>query len=907
MLSKNNNVNDYRDCQRHYALRKLTVGVASVLLSTTVYLGASQLTVAADAGQPADNQEITGKETQTTDNEFLLAEQQPAPAPSSTAQPSDAVTNADVPAAQQNVGSLLNNNNVSNITVTNHPGNKPANQPINPGSTQLSFNFTLDKDQAKDLKAGDYFDIQLGLPYKLSSTGQTARLSYGQVVDNNTPIAVASEGHLVGYIVPVNSDNSYVASDDGHVVMKNNTNTVTDLGGTNGYYRLIFVDEAGRYGALNGLHVKIALLNWYNHLRTVDADKAPLDSSSFQLYSPDETINALHPQNDLQIGNYTGTSGVTIKVKHAGTTRLNEDLQVTTSTKTAAHWWYQRENGTWVLGYNSLVAPSQSEGINLTKEVGNDFTITVTKPADNDKVKYFFADANQVQHDIQREIVGQSTIKGVDPVNEQVYLGTQDQLTKPTVTVTRTVNGDTASYHVQIDGDYVGFAHDLLDGSATSIPSAVTLLSWQPTNPVDLLPPAGEGITDFVSDKDDAIQKKYPTYNHVSGVMVDPGLIKALQDNPWKVSLTKGHDQHNLLPHLGPNNEAGYQFVKNPHYLFGMPNNFGSVVGHYSMPEVKSVKQIIHYQYEDGRTAAPDVVRTGDFVSTTGDKGQTEWLNTTPEEGHPNEMAWYDVSSPVIAGYQPDLQKAGFQGYFTWQDWQNHDSKMVGKYDGKQNAQVINVVYRAETQQLNYRVVLENSHGHYVTTLVEPTELATGPTGSAIPDSARQKWQDYLKHTYKTVSYGGKTYQVVTSNDNNNQLSVSNLLLPDKFDNNPAIDQLVTIYLAPVENHDPVPGQPQTPDKPAPKPEPMPSAPQPQSDDQVPVQPGDKHQVVTQAAGQPVKSATRLSSSRLSSQQPEKAARLPQTGNEHNTGIVSLGMTALLLGLGFVVKRRQRD
>lgn len=129
--------------------------------------------------------------------------------------------------------------------------------------------------------------------------------------------------------------------------------------GLNGYYRLIFIDEAERYGAINGLHVKIALLNWYNHLQTVDANQAPLDSKSFQLYSPDRSINEVHPQNDLQIGHYTTTSGVTIKVKHSGQSQLNEYLQATTSTKTAAHWWYQRQNGTLVLGYNSLTNPSQ--------------------------------------------------------------------------------------------------------------------------------------------------------------------------------------------------------------------------------------------------------------------------------------------------------------------------------------------------------------------------------------------------------------------------------------------------------------------------------------------------------------------------------------------------------------------
>lgn len=793
MLSKNNHDKDYGALHRHYALRKLSIGVASVLLSTTIYLGVSQSTAAADVTtQPTANQEAP-EETPVTVKTVSLAAQ---PAITQTDHAQQAITDADVPTVQKNVGNLITDDNVNDLRVKNQQGSKLANQPIQPGSTQLSFNFTLGRDQAKNLRAGDYFDIKMGLPYTVSANGQTERLGYGQVVDKNTPIAVASEGHVVGYIVPVNSGNSYIASVDHQAILKNNVNATTDLGGTNGYYRLVFIDEASRYGAINGLHVTIRLLNWYNHLQTVDADKAPLDSNSFQLYSTDQSINELHPQNDVHIGHYTGTSGVTIKVKHSGQTQLNEHLQVTTATKTAAHWWYQRQDGTWVLGYNSLNAPSQSEGIVLTRDAGNNFTMTVTKPADNAKVKYFFADADRVQEDIQREIVGRSTTSGVDPVNGQVYLGVQDQVTRPKVTVTRTGSGNTVSYHVHIDGDYAGFAHELLDGAATSIPSAVTLMSWQPVSPTDLLPPAGEDITDFESDKPDAIQNKYPADNHVGGVMVDPGLIKALQDNPWKVTLTKQGDSKNLLPHLGANNEAGYQFVKNPRFVIGVPNNFGSVVGHYTMPETKTVKQVIRYWYDrvGGRQAAPDVVRAGQFVSVNDDQGP--WLNVNPEAGHGNEMAWYDVDSPAIAGYHPDKTKAGFQGYFTWNDWQTHDTKMVGRYDDKQDAQVIDVVYTVEPQRLNYQVILENSDGQYVKTLVSPTQLATGPSDSAVANDVKQTWQNYLNQRYKTISYRGQTYQVVVNNHNNGKLKVSDMSLPQTFDHNSSVDQLVTIYLA---------------------------------------------------------------------------------------------------------------
>lgn len=232
MLSKNNHTQDYGELHRHYALRKLSIGVASVLLSTTIYLVASQLTAAADTvPQPANNQETPASASKAPlAGKAVSLAAQPASQQANQEQP--AATDTDVPATRQNVGNLLTKENVSNVSVKSQAGSKPANQPIQPGTTQLSFDFSLGKDWAKNLKADDYFGIQMGLPYTVSASGQVERLGYGQVVDKNTPIAVASEGHVVGYIVPVNSANSYLASVDDQAIIKNNTNATTDLGGT---------------------------------------------------------------------------------------------------------------------------------------------------------------------------------------------------------------------------------------------------------------------------------------------------------------------------------------------------------------------------------------------------------------------------------------------------------------------------------------------------------------------------------------------------------------------------------------------------------------------------------------------------------------------------------------------------
>lgn len=121
MLSRNNHIADYRHLQRHYALRKLSIGVASVLLSTTVYLGVSQVTAAADkAVQPVDQTQVQPNVAQPRDGQELSLAEQPAgratpagaPAPAGRQQPADVV-----PPLRQDVSSEVTNNNVSQVSV----------------------------------------------------------------------------------------------------------------------------------------------------------------------------------------------------------------------------------------------------------------------------------------------------------------------------------------------------------------------------------------------------------------------------------------------------------------------------------------------------------------------------------------------------------------------------------------------------------------------------------------------------------------------------------------------------------------------------------------------------------------------------------------------------------------------
>lgn len=793
MTGKNNHhFSDQRI--QHYGLRKLSIGVASVLLSTAIYLGVAQENGFAD----------------TLDN-HAVAESQSVPNSEST-KPAD-----QVPTAEHDVKDQLTNENVSNVQVERVQGQTDQNGIPAAGSTKLSFEFNLSNEQVKQLKAGDYFDIQMGVPYTVTATGQTKRLSYGQVVKQSTPIKVWShQGHLIGYVVPMDADNAYLGSQSqantGTIssqwteVMKHNEDAVKQLGATNGYYRLIFVDDINKYGAVS---TKISALNWYNAFVNEDSTKAPTDTDSFTLYSPDNNISEYQPKDDIQIGSATATSGLSLKVTHgdrSATLNRADELGANTSTKTAAHWWYQRDDGTWVLGYNSLNDPAQSEGVSLDHSVGNDFDLTVTKPADSDKVEYFFADDDQVQKDLKRTIVGTSETQSADPLvdNEKIAVGSETVITKPQVTVTSTQNGNTKTYHVHIDGDYLGFRHD--SNGTRSYASTITLLSWKPKDAFDLLPPADAGISNYDSDDSNAIAKKYPNYHHVAGVLVDDGLIKELQNHPWQVQVTDQQGKKIKLTNVGEDGQAGYFFMKNPQTILHAPNNYGIAVGQRPTFNQGVAKQIIHYWYDQvgGKSAANDTVRTVTFVSS--DNGATWYNGTSPENNHFQEGQFYDVDVPAIDGYtayqvgdlKTPITKAGFQGYFTYGDPKNaSDYTRQVTYDQDEKALVINVVYQGKPQHLYYQVVLEDANGNYNSTLVQRTLLETGKSDADISNATQQKWHNLLQKYQQYIDSGSHVrYAIVDHNSSDTKLKKTDQL-PASFDHDSSVDQIVTIYLAP--------------------------------------------------------------------------------------------------------------
>ena len=402
--------------------------------------------------------------------------------------------------------------------------------------------------------------------------------------------------------------------------------------------------------------------------------------------------------------------------------------------------------------------------------------------------------------------MGTSETQSADPLvdNEKIAVGSETVITKPQVTVTSTQNGNTKTYHVHIDGDYLGFRHD--SNGTRSYASTVTLLSWKPKDAFDLLPPADAEISNYDSDDSNAIAKKYPNYHHVAGVLVDDGLIKELENHPWQVQVTDQQGKKIKLTNVGEDGQAGYFFMKNPQTILHAPNNYGIAVGQRPTFNQGVAKQIIHYWYDQvgGKSAANDSVRTVTFVSS--DKGATWFNGTSPENNHFQEGQFYDVDVPVIDGYtayqagdlKTPITKTGFQGYFTYGDSTSaSDYTRQVTYDPSEKALVVNVVYQGQPQHLYYQVVLEDANGNYHSTLVPRTLLETGKSDADISNATQQKW-DHLLQKYQQYSDSGShaRYAIVDHNSSDTKLKKTDQL-PASFDHDSSVDQIVTIYLAP--------------------------------------------------------------------------------------------------------------
>lgn len=619
--------------QPRYGLRKLGVGVASVLLSTSFWLGMTSNVRADTNPTPAGTQANSGVGVPASDQQQPLtnAASNPAAAPAAATSTSKSLT--PTRAIDDQVGQGIT---VTNHTITETAGDKDTG---NPGTVTLHLGLTVPAVEVIQLQNGDYINVKLGLPYT-TADGQQEVFSYG-AINGNSQVPLWYEGHIVGYILPAGNLASYQQSvpgagatvNDPHwqVVANSNDNALANAG-SNGYYQIIFNSFLSSYfrnnqGTPNALTFNADLV-WYNPSSNGDKKLLP-PSQALVLYAPETSAGSYTPGADLQIGDQHYASGLHLQVvKDASTETIPVATKIVSSDHTGsvpAHTWVNGQE------YLKLVDPTQGVGISLA-DVGSDFTITVTKPASTGEVETNFVSAADLQRELQEIIVpviSSDSIKLNDQLTDSgaFYLTKQYVYQKPLVKVERTDNGaDEATYHVTVSGDYAGFRSTNSDGS-----SPVTLLTWKPTDPVALMP--GDGIRNYKQDRQAASYGDQPG-NWLGGYSIQSAAVREYMDShPWHAKVvSQGQTKYDadwgywidIKNDLKPVSRA---YVDSTYYGF--------------------VNQVIHFVNEQGQPMTqpsgegiPDVKRQVIFTSKTGKAGSY----------HTDEQ-FNALNLPVVDGY----------------------------------------------------------------------------------------------------------------------------------------------------------------------------------------------------------------------------------------------------------------
>lgn len=494
------------------------------------------------------------------------------------------------------------------------------------------------------------------MPYQTAS-GNTYVLAYGAIPSDTTAIKLPYLNTVAGYIVPVNDQQSYQQTVPGSDTQwsegTNHNDSEKSFGASNGYYRIVFNDAISNYirnhpGYTGGWEFN-ATLKWQN-INFQTQKRAQKATDLITIYTEDGSDGSYSPRNDLQIGNQTSASGLSVPVKKID--RTQDPVQMTKDTKAVdhtgsvpAHRWFQTADGKYYLAIPGKMGQgdnidhdiAQSVGISLSTEdsnhnqLGNDFTITVTKPASNDDVTTGFVAHKDLQDQLQKIVV--PVVSGdashlLDKVNGSgYYLTNQVLYQRPQVTVDPeeySNHGNTVTYHVHISGDYAGF--EVSAGSD----SPFTLITWKPTDPMALLP--GEEIDSPAKD-----YSKVTYHSNTPGVWLNGYPIRNdrvreyMASHPWHVKVA---------------NNSGFNFDEDYGYWIDRganvpPQNEGYVQNHF----YGFVNQVIHYVDENGHVmkdaAGNDLADTNRNVRFDSDD-QGNFTGT---------KSFDDITLPVVDGF----------------------------------------------------------------------------------------------------------------------------------------------------------------------------------------------------------------------------------------------------------------
>lgn len=738
MVSRNNHQQGLVR-QPHYGLRKLEIGLASVLLSTSFWLGMSCDVRAAVNTASAD--------TQASDSTGVSAEQHQVP-PVTVPTSSGAVPNRSVtsdPANDLIPTTSINDWVGQGITVTNHtiteaPGDKDTG---NPGTVTLHLGLTIPAAEIGRLQAGNYIDVKLGLPYA-TADGQHEVFSYGAVSGRNqVPLRYA--GQVVGYILPAGNLASYqqsvpgtgaTVSDPHWQVAASQNNDVFTNAGSNGYYRIVFNSFLGDYFRNNqgqpGELTFNADLVWYNPSGNGDKKLLPT-SQALHLYTVATNVGCYTPSADLQIGDQHYASGISLQViKASEADTVPVATKITSSDHTGAiqaHTWEQNGNQQ----YLKLVNPTQSVGISLS-DVGSDFTIVVAKPASNSAVETNFVSAADLQRELQKVIVPvlkTDSGKLADQLTDAsgLYLTQQYIYQKPVVTVERTDNGpDEASYHIAITGAYAGFRSTNSDGS-----SPVTLLTWRPLDQTALLPDSD--IQSYQEDQQRVTYGDRPGH-WLGGHSVQNAVVREyMNSHPWHVQVVS---------------QGQTKFDVDWGYWIGIHNDLKPASQAYiDATYYGFVNQVIYFVDEQGQAmrrlsgaVIPPVKRQLIFTSKTGQAGSYQT----------NEQ-FEAIRLPVVDGYTAYLGSQSAAGQLVMVDGKAKTTGTAIRSAGQEapfefpHADFVEyIVYKRAGQEAAHLQFYDDTAHRFIPGMPELTADGTSnaPISFTVPSSYDLSNYDYV-------------------------------------------------------------------------------------------------------------------------------------------------------------------
>lgn len=612
------------------------------------------------------------------------------------------------------------------------------------------------------------------------------------------------------------------------------------------------------------------------------------------LYGNNQSSSKYTPSDDLKIGNQTFSSGISLSVvpKKQGTSEIPVADKIVQNSQTGsiqAHTWMKigdRE-------YLQIVDPTQSVGISL-KNLGRDFTITVTKPASNENVKTSFVSAKDLKKQLQKNIVpvgnNDSSYLSDQIANEDFYLSDQFAYTTPQINVVVSNTGDNQlTYHVTIEGDYEGFRTTSKDET-----SAITLITWKPTDQVALMP--GKGINNF---NEDYQKVSYHNNKWLNGYQIQSkAVFDYMNSHPWHVTVSS---QGNSKPEY--DSDYGYWIGASTN---AKPTNKAYV----DLTYYGFVNQTIHYVDVNGNQMLgndgkpiPDTPRLVTFTSDTGEEGSFKTdsyfsdTNIPPVKDYSTYRGQKSTDGKKITYSGEKITKIGDEGKFTYphSDFieyvvyvKNSDPKPTPQpetvKDSRTVTETIHYVYQDGTKAAND----------------ETQQITFTRTGSKTSNSTT--WNDWIPAE-------GTFNEVVSPEikDYTPNIKAVNEIKVVPEDNN--IEKTV-IY---TKNSTPTPEPTPTP-TPAPQPTSTPTptpAPKPQSTSTPNPAPELQPQLTPKSAPQPGTSNPSSKSEGLVEPQAEsqlvqnESRQLPQTGSEQAKGLMALGIASLLTSFGLGMRKRK--